>query len=462
LTAPRLSRAVLDQLPPHLGRPAYSPERHGVGVVHLGPGAFHRAHQAAIFDEVLAGEGGDWRTTAVALRSDRAVRQLGPQDGLYALQVQDGVSRTARVVGSIAQVLNAATERERALDALASPSVHLVTLTVTEKAYAEPSGPDTAVGLLLDGLERRRASHGAPLTLLACDNLRSVGDRLRARLLEGAAGRSEALARYVEGETTCPNGMVDRITPATAPADLDAFEAEHGLRDEALVRTEPFRQWVLDDRFAGPRPDLAAAGVQLVADVAPYEAAKLRMLNGAHSLLAYLGLLSGHAYVHQAIEDPVIGPRVARYMREEAAPTLPPGSGLDPDRYAADLLRRFRNPGLPHALAQIAQDGSEKLSQRLGPVIEGRLAAGRPCQIALLGLAAWAVWLDRGGDRAVDPRQEALKACVDRTAGRAEALIPALLALDAFDRVPALRRPEVADAVVSEARALQSGAAWPK
>jgi fructuronate reductase len=213
----RLSAAGLAALPASLARPAYSPGRHGVGVVHLGPGAFHRSHQATVFDEVLAGEGGDWRTLAVALRSRRAVRQLAQQDGLFAVQVVDGPARSARVIATVAGVLSAATERELALDALASLAHASRHAHGDGEAYSEPVGASTAAGLLLDALERRRAAHGAPLTLLACDNLSRAGDRLRAQLLEGAARRGDALSRYVETETACPNGMVDRITPATTP-----------------------------------------------------------------------------------------------------------------------------------------------------------------------------------------------------------------------------------------------------
>jgi fructuronate reductase len=297
-------------------------------------GAFHRAHQACYLDEVLARTGGDWRICGISCRSSAVEAQLQPQNGLYSIVERSGGDERYRIIGSIAEVLVAPRAPELAIDAMARGATNLITLTVTERAY-QRDAPDvahdlahrgsrtSAMGLLAAALLRRFEQGIAAPTVLSCDNLRNNGEGLRALMIEFAANHSAAFTHWIEREVCFPNSMVDRIVPATTAEDLLAAEQALGLRDEALVVTEPYSQWVIEDRFAGARPALELAGVQLVRDVRPFELAKLRLLNGSHSTLAYLGSLLGHHFVHEAIADPELRALITQLMGAELAPTLP-------------------------------------------------------------------------------------------------------------------------------------------
>ena len=435
----RLGPDHLERLAPEIVRPAYDRKRHGIGVVHLGIGAFHRAHQAVYFDDVLGREGGDWRILGVSLRSGEIRDRLVPQDGLYTATERDPAVDRRRVIGSVAGVLVAPEDPAAAIAALARPTVRIVSLTVTEKGYcldpatggldakhpdivhdlACPETPRSAPGLLLAGLARRRASGVAAPTLLSCDNLPANGAALQRVLVELAASRDPALADWIDEHIACPSTVVDRIVPATTAADLDATEAVLGTRDEGAVITESFRQWVVEDRFANARPDLAEVGVRLVDDVRPFELAKLRMLNGAHSVLAYLGLLAGFIYVHEVVAEPDFARLIRRLMLDEVAPTLPAAPGLEPTVYADALLARFASPALQHRLTQIAADGSQKLPQRLVGTVRDNLSAGRSFELVAFGIAAWLRYVMASGEsgaphRLDDPWADQLSAIVAR------------------------------------------------
>jgi len=261
--------------------------------------------------------------------------------------------------------------------------------------------PTTAAGFLAQALSARRAAGLSPFTVLSCDNLDDNGARIRALVLEAASRIDPVLATWIERNGAFPSSMVDRITPATTPDERAALEAQLGYRDEAIVTAEHFRQWVIEDRFAGPRPDFAAVGVQVVSDVIPWQAAKLRLLNGAHSALAYLGALAGFTCVHEAIGWPPLRAYVRR-LWSEAASTLKPTPGLDLGAYQDALLKRFDNPHLAHRLTQIAMDGSQKLPPRLLATTEDRLAAGASIDALALAVAAWVRW-QRGVDEAGAP-----------------------------------------------------------
>ncbi len=414
----RLNEVLLGRLPAAIGRLAYDRTKVAAGVVHIGVGGFHRAHQAAFLDEVLASGDPRWGIRGVSLRSPKAEQALQPQDGLYTLVERSVDGETARVRGSILGVLTAAGREAEAVAVLAAPQTGLVSLTVTEKGYAPETAdlrhgvPTTAAGFLARGLDLRRAAGLAPFTVLSCDNLDDNGARIRALVLEAAARIDPALSTWIEQQGAFPSSMVDRITPATTREDRAALQRQLGYRDEAIVTTEQFRQWVIEDRFAGPRPDFAAVGVQVVADVAPWQAAKLRLLNAAHSALAYLGALAGFTHVHQAIGWPPLRAYVRR-LWDEAATTLTPAAGLDLDAYQAALLKRFDNPHLHHRLAQIAMDGSQKLPPRLLATIEQRLAADRSIEALALAVAGWMRWQqgvdEAGASFAVeDPRAASL------------------------------------------------------
>lgn len=414
-------------------RPAYDRAAVRGGVVHLGIGAFHRAHQAVVFDDALCAGDLRWGITGVSLRSAGVRDQLAPQDGLYTLVVRDGAGETTRVIGAVQRVLVAPEDPAAVTAALASPDTHIVTLTVTEKGYpidratgalltsdevahdlASLDAPVTAPGFIVAGLAARRRAGLPPFTVISCDNLPDNGAVLRGAVLAMAREHDTGLADWIARYGAFPATMVDRIVPATTPADIVAL----GLpEDHAMVKTEPFTQWVIEDCFAGPRPDFAALGVQLTADVAPWEAAKLRLLNGAHSGIAYLGGLQGLDLVHDVVAAPG-GRGFVEALWDEAGETLDPPPGLDIAAYRAALLDRFANPALQHRTRQIAMDGSQKLPQRLlAPIVERR-ARSMPVDALALAVAAWMRWqggrADDGSRYTVDDPLAAVTAAAVR------------------------------------------------
>ncbi|MFD6177791.1 MULTISPECIES: mannitol dehydrogenase family protein [unclassified Isoptericola] len=477
MTTDRLHRSAL---PAHLEPPA-DPEQ--VGIVHLGIGAFHRAHQA-VFTELAARATGDrrWGILGVTQRSASVRDQLRPQGGVYAVLTAGTHESRLDLVGSVLDVAWPAEETARVLAAVAAPTTHVVTLTVTEKGYARaadggldvervrpdldalaaesvgagPSGagsaadqvvvhgktPEnvqnrlvggdvvpgtTAVGLLVRGLAARwRAARAAgerhPITVLTCDNMvdngrvleRLVGAAVDAAL-PGADG--DGLRSWLASDVAFPCSMVDRIVPATTAAHRDAVERELGARDEGLVVGEPFRQWVIEDRFAGPRPAWERAGATLTSDVAPWEQAKLRMLNGTHSLLAYAGRLAGHATLAEAVTDPALRERARAFMLDDALPTLTPPDGADLRAYGESLLERFANPATGHTTLQVSMDGTQKIPIRWGGIVADRLAAGAVPSGAAFALAAWSEVVRReaaAGRLVDDPRAAELAAVVAR------------------------------------------------
>jgi fructuronate reductase len=362
---PRLSEATLPLLPDWVRKPGPRPAPR---VVHLGIGAFHRAHQAVIFDEL------GWGVTAASLRSPAVHDAMTPQDGLYSLVVGEEV----RVIGAVREVL---LDTPELVARIAAPETRLVTLTVTEKGYLPGS---RAIAILAGALAKRADG----ITILSCDNLPRNGALLRAAVLAAAGDK----AGWIADHCAFPQTMVDRIVPATEPADIAGLAGRTGLEDRAMVKTEPYCQWVIEDLFAaGDRPDFAAAGVTIATDIAPWEEAKLRLLNGAHSGLAYLGGLAGIAFVHEVVATPG-GRRFVGALWDEAETTLTPPPGLDLAAYRAALMRRFADPGLRHRTVQIAMDGSQKLPQRLLAPIAARLARGQGIETLALAVAAWMRW----------------------------------------------------------------------
>ena len=387
-------------------RPCYDLGDVRVGIVHLGIGNFHRAHQAVFVDDALAAGERDWAICAINLRRREPVDRLRAQDGLYTLLVRGG---GARVIGSLRESIAWSVDAQRASARLADPAVRIVTLTVTEKAYVV--GADGAMELLADGLARRLDAGAGPLTLLSCDNLSMNGDTLRQVLREAIRRRGDPnghshgdcgadhLLGWFDENVECPNAVVDRIVPATVPADLRHASALIGLRDDCAVATEPFTQWIVEDRFAAGRPDWARDGVQFVRDVAPFEAMKLRLLNAAHSALACLGVPAGIETVDQAIAEPALRAFVERMWRDDLVPGLPVEARDASVAYRAALLERFANPALGHRLIQIATDSSQKIRMRWLPPIAQVLAAGRMPDSLALALAAWIRFLGARGER---------------------------------------------------------------
>jgi len=407
---------------------------------------------AAYVDDTL-GADPSWGIIGASLRRPDTRDALAPQDFLYTLVVRSGSGTTTRVIGSVLDILDATTQREDLIAALADPRTRIVSLTVTEKGYchdpatgaldpthpdiihdlAHPEMPVSATGLIVRALELRRATGVPPFTVLCCDNLPANGETV-ARIVTGfAALRDANLADFIVAEVAFPSTMVDRIVPATTEDDRKFVSDATGIADAWPVVTEPFAQWVVEDKFPAGRPRFENAGVQLVGDVRPYELMKLRMLNGSHSTLAYLGYLAGYEYVSDAIADPAIHALIRDLMTEEVIPTLPRDlRDLAPYRDA--LLARFANPALKHRTWQIAMDGSQKLPQRLLGTIRDRLALGRPANRAALGVAAWmryVIGVDEHG-RAIDvrdPLAERLRAIADAAGGAPARLVDGLLSV---------------------------------
>lgn len=387
----------------------HTPSDAPAGIVHLGLGAFFRAHGAIYVDQAMQAGGGDWGIIGVSLKSPGTRDRLRPQGWAYTAVELAPDGERPQVVTILRDVLVAPEDPQAVLDAMADPAIRIVSLTVTEKGYChEPSSgrlnrdhpdirhdldnplPRSAPGFLVRALELRRAAGVAPFTVLCCDNLPENGHVLRGVVLELAGLIDPELADWIGAEGRFPSTMVDRIVPATSPEDLDQVARLTGLRDEAPVMHEPFRQWVVEDDFVGgDRPDLGTVGVQLVADVTPYEHMKLRMLNGTHSSLAYLGYLAGHQTIAETVGDPVFSAFVRKLWRNEIIPALTPPPGEDLAAYADALHDRYANPAIRHRTWQIAMDGSQKLPQRiLGTIAEGR-AAGRAVPGLTLAVAAW-------------------------------------------------------------------------
>lgn len=422
----RLSEAVLDRVPARVGRFAYDRAAQACGIVHLGIGAFHRAHQAWYTDRAMDGGDRDWAITGISLRSAEVAAQVNPQDGLYTLTERSGGGAAVRVIGAVRRVLVAPEEPAAVVAAIAAPATHIVSLTVTEKGYCRaPDGSldplladgRSAYGVIAAGLARRKAAGLAGISLLSCDNLARNGAQFDLLMRSYLDRRAPALLGWFEAECACPSTMVDRIVPATTAADRVGVAEVIGMEDAAAVIAEPFSQWVIEDRFAGPRPRWEAVGAELVCDVAPYEAAKLRMLNGAHSALAYLGLARGHEFVHEAVADPAIRPLIERIMRD-GADSLNPAPGQDLAAYAEALLARFANAALRHRLAQIAMDGSQKLPQRWLETLAHHQRHGRHCPAILAGIAAWLRHV-RGDNGFVDDPLASPLAAIWAEAGKA-------------------------------------------
>ena len=449
----RLSSATLDALPDDVIRPAYDRAAVRPGVVHLGIGAFHRAHQAAVFDDVLNAGDLRWGIVAASLRSPRVRDQMAPQDGLYTMLVRDGSSERAQIIGAVQRVIVAPEEPLALLDALASPHTHIVTLTITEKGYkldpatgeliehdpqlaadlASLTRPQTAPGYLVAALAKRKALGLPPFTAISCDNLPHNGRRLRNAVLALAHRHDAPLAEWIAEEGAFPETMVDRIVPATTAEDVAVLAARLDVADQAMVKTEPFIQWVIEDRFCGPRPEFGA-GVQLTAAVAPWEEAKLRLLNGAHSGIAYLGGLAGIEHVHEVLALPAAHAFVEA-LWDEAQTTLSPPPELDIALYRRELMARFDNPTLRHRTRQIAMDGSQKLPQRLLAPIAARLATGKGIKALSLAVAAWLRWQagqdDLGNAHDVDDPLAGMIAARLKGAGTTEDRVAAILRVDA-------------------------------
>ena len=407
----RLSQRVSASLPSFVATPAY--ERSGLrrGIVHLGLGAFHRAHQALYTDAAMAEGDHRWGIAGVSLRSKSVADALIPQDLLYCVLERDGEQVSARLVGALHAALHAPSQLDEVLEAIADPQTQVVTSTVTEKGYcinpatgdldvadksiqhdvAHPESPSSTIGVLFAGIRRRAPA--AKLTILCCDNMASNGDTLRKLVLQFARLVDTATERRIESMIAFPSSMVDRIVPAATSESLDWAEERLGVRDEAAIVCEPFTQWVIENRFAGARPAWERGGALFVNDVRPYQAMKLRLLNGTHSAIAYLGQLRDLETVSDAMRDPLVGPFARRLMTEDLRSTLAVPAGYDVLAYCDQLLRRFENPSLAHRTQQIAMDGTQKVPVRWLPALRATVDVGGELPHVERALAAWLHYL---------------------------------------------------------------------
>jgi fructuronate reductase len=400
----RLNAAALARLPGAVRRPAFDPPNLKCGIVHLGLGAFHRGHQAVFTQDAIEKNGGDWGIVGASLQRDDVPASLRRQDCLYTAET---LSTTAsyRVMGVIRQALFAPRDCVALLEALCAPTTHAVTLTVSEKGYCLTAGgtldfshpdimadlgaPDTprsAIGWLALALNVRRRNGAGPLTILACDNLQSNGEKLAAAVMDLADRQHPGSARWIAANAQFPLTLVDCIVPAPHAAHRARVASALGMADEASIAREDFAQWVIQDRFAGPLPAWGTAGAEIVPDIAQYQQLKLHVLNAAHSALAYLGLPRGHVFVRQAIADPQLRGLLDTMMVREIVPALAP---LDVAAYWRSVVARFENPMIDHRLAQIAEDGSLKLPQRLLPMLTSNARAGRDIACMARVVRAW-------------------------------------------------------------------------
>ncbi len=465
----RLSNATLHDLPAEVAGPAY--DRNGVtpGVVHFGVGGFHRAHQAMYLDALMnRGEALDWGIIGVGvLPGDSRMRDaLKGQDCLYTLVLKhpDG-RREPRVIGSLIDYLYAPDDPQAVLAQMVDPATRIVSLTVTEGGYhvnqvtgefdasdpviaADVSGksaPQSMFGFVTEAVRRRRAAGTTPFTVMSCDNLPGNGDVAKKMITAFARLKDPELADWMSEHVAFPNCMVDRITPVTADSDVHSLATDFGIEDTWPVVCEPFTQWVLEEHFTDGRPPFEDVGVQIVADVLPYELMKLRLLNASHQALAYLGYLAGYRYAHEVAQDPLFAKFLLSYMEEEGSPTLPEVPGVDLDAYRHQLVGRFANPEVRDTLARLGAESSDRIPKWLVPVIQANLAAGRSVDRAALVVASWARYAE-GRDEQGAPIE-----VVDRFKDKVMAAAAKQVG-EAADELAFLRDPDFFGSLADDAR----------
>ncbi len=418
----------------NLSGPAYDRSRLSCGIAHIGVGNFVRAHLAAFLEAYLQTHAQDWMIHGIGLREGDIglVEAMNRQGNLYTLTERSGSRATCKVIGSIKEFSYVPSNPQRVIQLLASDAIKIVSLTITEKGYyydaagdldtehpdikadlQEPI-PRTALGLLFSAAKERRLNNGLPMTLLSCDNLPSNGDRLRHLLLQFAELKERPVADWIRDNTTCPNSMVDRITPTVTPATRDFVSTTFGIDDQCPVVSEAYLQWVLEDTFINGRPQLetvtvpvqlesqaVAVKVQFTDNVEPYEQLKMRLLNGSHSALAYFAYLMGFRFVDEAMRDPSVRSFVNRYM-DEITPTIPEVPGIDVTAYKGILIERFSNAAIRDQVQRLAEDGSKKIRNFVVPPLEELLTVGRSMRYIAFALAAWFRYL-RGVDEQGQP-----------------------------------------------------------
>jgi fructuronate reductase len=422
-----LSALNLASLPADIVTPAYDRTSHAPGVVHLGLGAFHRAHQAMVFDQLLSGGDTRWGIHGVGMTRPDLVNQLAAQDGLYAVRIADGQGVKWQVPGALWRTSVATTERDTVVQAIAAPSTRWVTITVTEKGYTA-----ALAQLLLDGLRLRQQAGLSGITIASCDNLQGNGHKLQALVKAATTEQDAEVLRWLDAQCAFPCSMVDRIVPAATPEVMAAAQEALGLQDHCALSTEGFWEWVIEDRLADPA-DAAlfhSAGVRVTPNVHSYEEAKLRMLNGSHTAMALMGAVTGRPFIASCIGVPHIREFVFRLMGQEVAPHLARSDWAD---YRTALITRFGNPYLKHSVHQIATDSSQKIPQRWPPSVLGQIAAGASFEHHALAAAVfvrYTLGVDEQGQAYAlnDPQAETLMALGAAQRTTPEACVRVLLA----------------------------------
>lgn len=446
----RLNAAALAHL--LAARPSFDPATLKTGIVHLGIGAFHRAHQAVFTEDAVEAKGGDWGIVGASLQRPDVPDALAAQDCLYTVESLGNAARY-RVMGVLRQALFAPRDRSALLAALAALTTHAVTLTLSEKGYClnadgaldlahpdiaadlvTPDAPRSAIGWLALALDQRRRNGAGPLTILSCDNLQSNGEKLAHAVRAFGKRAWPNLAPWLDTNTAFPLTLVDCIVPASDAAHQARVAAALGVADDASVQREEFAQWVIQNHFAGPLPAWGAVGAEIVDDIAGYQRLKLHVLNTAHSALAYLGLPRGHTFVRQAIADPELAAFLDALMADDVMPALAP---LDVATYWRTVKTRFENPMIDHRLAQIAEDGSLKLPQRLFPMLLDNARTGRRITAMAAIVRAWLNLMATTPSR--DPANAWLADWAKAGADKAAALDNPALFPDAFRRDTRLR-----------------------
>ncbi|MRS90926.1 fructuronate reductase [Enterobacteriaceae bacterium RIT714] len=458
-------------LPSQVQQPQYDRSQLRSRIVHFGFGAFHRAHQALLTNRVLNAKGGDWGICEISLFSgDTLMSQLRAQDHLFTVLEKGADGNQPIIVGAVHECLNARLDSLAAIiEKFCEPQVAIVSLTITEKGYCidpatgkldtqnarivhdleNPSEPHSAPGILVEALHRRRERGLAPFTVLSCDNIPDNGHVVKNAVLGMAEKRSPALAEWIAANVSFPGTMVDRIVPAATEQSLAEITQELGVEDPCAISCEPFVQWVVEDNFVAGRPEWEIAGVQMVQDVLPWEQMKLRMLNGSHSFLAYLGYLAGYAHINDCMQDDAFREAARRLMLDEQAPTLRI-TGVDLTDYADSLLTRFANPALQHRTWQIAMDGSQKLPQRMLDGVRVHLQRNSAWPLLALGIAGWMRYVsgvdDKGNSIDIrDPLSDKIRGLVE-TSSDAER-VSALLTLSEIFGTDLPQNPRFVDAI---------------
>ncbi len=448
-----LSNQALEQQKVVSGTPLPKYDRHncGIGIVHFGPGAFHRAHQAVYTEDAMSQFGGDWGICGVSLRSSSARDTLQKQDFLYTLATLDR-EKKQQIIGSMKEILVSKDQTPQIFARLASADTKLVSLTITEKGYClnsegrldldhadikhdltNPTQPVSAVGFIAIGLYQRFKNNVPAFNVLSCDNVADNGSKLRQAVLDFIEQYQPEMLSWATENVAFPNSMVDSITPKTEDYTVAEVSAQIGVTDEWPIQREAFTQWVIEDNWNGERPAWDKVGVVFTNDVHGFEKAKLRLLNCLHSTLAYAGRLANFDTVYEVTADSAFSSFIRKLAKQEVIGSFDAPSELDVESYSEQIIERFLNPEIRHLLSQIAWDGSQKLQMRLLPIIKDNVALGRDTTLLATGLAAWFEFIRKAitaGTEIVDPLADLFTNTAALTSTDVTVAVDAFLAID--------------------------------